>query len=168
MARWKQKLEFSVKISSVIRVYRLLLFFSCWTGCVRREDYTAKHCWAMPCIYLFYFCSEEISECEMGMVVAGGHRVGLNKDEGSDIMHSDLYLYIHICSLTENMLGWAYSVIIQCNTPLWRRVGFFFCFRRVFERWCVCYHNLPFLHYHHRTAKHTFSLHPHTHYTPPS
>lgn len=27
-------------------------------------------------MHLFYFCSEKISECEMGMVAAGGHRVG--------------------------------------------------------------------------------------------
>lgn len=47
-------------------------------------------------MHLFYFCSEKISECEMGMMVAVGHRVGPNKDEASDIMHSDLYLYIHI------------------------------------------------------------------------
>lgn len=53
---------------------------------------------------------------------------GRIRTEGSDIMHSDLYLYIHICSLTENMLGWAYSVIIQCYTPLWRRVGVIFFF----------------------------------------
>lgn len=33
-------------------------------------------------MHLFYFCSEKISECEMGMVVTGGHRVGPNKDGG--------------------------------------------------------------------------------------
>lgn len=45
-----------------------IIFFP--VGRVRREDYTARVALLSYAMHLFYFCSEEISECEMGTVVA--------------------------------------------------------------------------------------------------